>query len=82
VAHGTGPRHFTFHPSARFAYVINETRGSVTAFTYDAERGLLFEIQTISTLPEGYEGKNYTTDIQVTPRGKFLYGTNRGHDSI
>jgi len=82
MGHGTGPRHFTFHPSAQFAYVINETCGSVTGFRYDAERGLLFEIQTISTLPQGYAGKNFTADIKVTPHGKFLYGTNRGHNSI
>ena len=76
-----GPRHFAFHPSGRFAYVCNEMKSSVTAFQYDAEKGALKEIQTITTLPEETRG-NSTAEIQVHPSGKFLYCSNRGHDSL
>jgi 6-phosphogluconolactonase len=79
---GSGPRHFAFHPDGKHGYVINETKSSVTAFDYDREKGVLTEIQTISTLPEGYSGRNSTAEVQVHPSGKFLYGSNRGHDSI
>lgn len=78
---GGGPRHFAFHPSGRFAYVCNEIKSSVTAFTYDAEKGSLTELQTITTLPEETAG-NSTAEIQVHPSGKFLYCSNRGHDSL
>ena len=84
VAPGSGPRHFAFHPSAKYAYVINEIACTVTAFKYDPQRGELIEIQTISTLPEGQavlEGYS-TAEVQVHPSGKFAYGSNRGHDSI
>lgn len=80
---GSGPRHFSFHPSGKFAYVINEMLCTVTAFSYQSEKGILTEVQTISTLPEGSSGSNYSTaEVQVHPSGKFLYGSNRGHDSI
>jgi len=79
---GAGPRHFAFHPSGRFAYVINELQSTVTAFNYDAQRGALSELQTVSTLPEGFAGNNSTAEVQVHRSGKFLYGSNRGHDSI
>jgi len=82
VAPGSGPRHFTFHPRGRFAYVINELLSTVTAFSYDAQRGSLTEIQIITTLPEGFDGKNSTAEVQVHPSGKFLYGSNRGHNSL
>lgn len=82
VAPGAGPRHFAFHPSGRFGYVINEMGSSVTALAYDAERGVLRELQTIGTLPAGFTGANTTAEVQVHPSGKFLYGSNRGHDSI
>ncbi len=82
IAPGSGPRHFAFHPRGRFAYVINELTSTVTAFSYDAQRGVLKELQTISTLPEGFTGESFTADIHVHPSGKFLYGSNRGHDSI
>ncbi len=81
VAPGSGPRHIAFHPGARFAYVINEMLRTITAFTYAAESGTLKEIQTISTVPEGWSGGS-TAEIFVHPGGKFLYGSNRGHDSI
>lgn len=82
VRPGAGPRHFTFHPNDHFAYVINELDNTVTAFAYDAERGALRELQTISTLPEGYAQTSYCADVHVAPTGRFLYGSNRGHDSI
>ncbi|MFN8006870.1 MAG: lactonase family protein [Terriglobia bacterium] len=79
---GAGPRHFAFHPQAHFAYVINELSSTITAFSYDPVRGILSEIQTISTLPADFNGKNTTAEIMIHPSGKFLYGSNRGHDSI
>jgi 6-phosphogluconolactonase len=82
VKPGGGPRHFAFHPSGRFAYVINEMGNTVTAFAYDAARGALTELQMVPTLPEGFQGESYTAEVQVHPSGKFLYGSNRGHDSI
>jgi 6-phosphogluconolactonase len=72
---GSGPRHFAFHPNGKFAYVINEMALTVTAFAYDAERGALTALQTISTVPEGAERKGASTaEVQVHPSGKFLYG--------
>jgi 6-phosphogluconolactonase len=82
VAPGAGPRHFAFHPGGRYAYVINEMGNTVTAFNYDAQKGVLTEIQTLSTLPQGYTEVSHTAEVQVHPSGKFLYGSNRGHDSI
>ena len=82
AASGAGPRHFVFHPLASFGYVINELGSSITAYCYDPEEGILTEQQTVSTLPEGYTGDNATADIHVSPDGRFLYGSNRGHDSI
>jgi 6-phosphogluconolactonase len=79
---GSGPRHFTFHPNGRFAYVINELASTVTALSWDAKRGALAELQTVSTLPEGFSGESTTAEVVVHPSGKFLYGSNRGHDSI
>ncbi len=79
---GAGPRHFAFHPSGRFAYVINEMQSTVSAFAYDAAGGVLPALQTISTLPKDFAGKNDTAEVQVHPTGRFLYGSNRGHDSI
>jgi 6-phosphogluconolactonase len=82
VAPGSGPRHFAFHPNGRSAYVINEMKNTVTAFRYDAKKGKLDELQTVSTLPEGFKKDNTTAEVQVHPSGKFLYGSNRGHNSI
>jgi 6-phosphogluconolactonase len=82
TAPGAGPRHFAFHPSGRFAYLINELDSTVIAFGYDAAAGVLREIQTISTLPRDFSGENYPAEVLVHPSGKFLYGSNRGHDSI
>ncbi len=82
VAPGAGPRHFAFHPSGKYAYVVNEMNSTVTAFAYDAGHGTLKEIQTISTLPEGFKGDTSTAEVQAHPSGKFLYASNRGHDSL
>jgi 6-phosphogluconolactonase len=84
VAHGAGPRHLAFHPNGKFVYVINEMALTVTTFSYDAARAALFEEQTVSTLPAGYTatGRDSCAEIAVHPSGKFVYGSNRGHDSI
>jgi len=84
VAPGSGPRHLAFHPGGRFVYVINEMKCTMTAFAYDPERGELKEIQNLSTLPAGETLKpNYSTaEVEAHPSGKFLYGSNRGHNSI
>lgn len=80
---GGGPRHFAFHPSGKYAYVCNELTSSVTAFSYDAATGALTTLHTLSTLPEGYDKPgNSTAEIQVHPSGKFVYVSNRGHDSL
>jgi 6-phosphogluconolactonase len=79
---GAGPRHLTFHPNGKRAYVINELANSVSVFDYDAAAGTLTERQTISTLPANFKGSSYCADVKITPDGKFLYGTNRGHDSL
>jgi 6-phosphogluconolactonase len=79
---GAGPRHLTFHPNGKRVYVINELLNSVTVFDYDASAGKLTETQTISTLPTDFKGTSYCADLKITPDGRFLYGTNRGHDSI
>jgi 6-phosphogluconolactonase len=82
VKPGAGPRHFAFHPNGKFAYVINEIDCTVTAFTYEPASGTLTDIQTITTLPKGFNGSNTCAEVRVYPGGKFLYGSNRGHDSI
>ncbi len=79
---GAGPRHLTFHPNGKRVYAINELLNSVTAFDYDADAGTLTERQTLSTLPPDFKGTSHCADLKVTPDGKHLYGTNRGHDSI
>lgn len=78
----TGPRHFAFHPNGRFAYLINELNSTVVAFAYDGTAGALRRLQDISTLPADFAGKSAPAEIALHPNGKFLYGTNRGHDSI
>ncbi|WP_437671144.1 lactonase family protein [Sorangium sp. So ce131] len=80
---GTTPRHLEFHPNGRFAYVINESAGSITTLSYDPARGTFSAVATVSTLPEGASSEDNTcAEIQVSPSGKFVYGSNRGHDSI
>jgi len=77
VSPGAGPRHFAFHPSGKFAYVINELQSTVTAFAYDRRRGVLQEVQTAPTLPSGFADNNSTAEVQAHPSGKFLYGSSR-----
>jgi 6-phosphogluconolactonase len=79
---GSGPRHFTFHPGGKFAYLVNELRSTVTVLSYEPAGGILHELQTISTLPNGFAGENDVAEVQVHPTGKFLYASNRGRDSI
>jgi 6-phosphogluconolactonase len=80
LAEGSGPRHLAFHPNGRHVYVDNELASTVTVFDYD--EGRLTEPQTLSTLPAGFTGPNTTAEVQVAPDGRFLYVSNRGHDSI
>ena len=79
---GAGPRHFALHPSGKFGYVISEMHSTVTAFTADLKAGTFHPVQTVSTLPDNYKGPNDDAEVEVHPSGKFLYASNRGHDSI
>ena len=79
---GGGPRHFAFHPNGKHAYLLNEMGSSVTAMHYDGSRGMLNEIETLTTLPDDFDGVNHCADIHVSPDGEFVYASNRGHDSI
>lgn len=79
---GAGPRHLTLHPSGKYLYVINELDSTLTALQYNAASGTLSPIETVSTLPSDFSGVSYCADIHVSPSGKFLYGSNRGHNSI
>jgi 6-phosphogluconolactonase len=79
---GAGPRHFALAPSGKFAYVIAEMQSSVTAFSADLGNGTFRPLQTISTLPKGFTGDNDDAEIRVHPSGKFLYASNRGHDTV
>jgi 6-phosphogluconolactonase len=82
LAPGAGPRHFAFHPDGNHGYVINELNSTITALAYDARAGILTELQTLSTLPVACAARNSTAELVVRPDGRFLYGSNRGHDSI
>jgi 6-phosphogluconolactonase len=82
LAPGAGPRHFVIHPGQEYAYSINELDSTVTIFYYLADRGALSHRQTITTLPIGFSGQNTTAEIVVHPDGRFVYGSNRGDDSI
>ena len=82
VTPGAGPRHLAFHPNGKLVYLINEMQSSIITFAYDPQAGSLRELQNVSTLPKDYKGQNDTAELQVHPSGKFLYGSNRGHDSI
>ncbi len=79
---GAGPRHFAFHPNGRFAYLVNEMQSAVVALSYDRADGTLSRLQQISMLPADFKGHNDAAEVQVHPSGKFLYASNRGHDSI
>ena len=80
VTPGSGPRHFTFHPNGKFAYVIQEMGAMVTGFAY--KNGQLTPVETVRTLPEGYTGRKWAADIHISPDGRFLYGSNRAHESL
>jgi len=82
VKPGAGPRHLVFRPDGGFAYVVNELTSTVTAFRYDAGAGALHEVQTISSLPAHFDGANSGAEIDVHPSGKWLYVSNRGHNSV
>lgn len=82
VTPGAGPRQLVMHPDGGSAYLINELNSTMTAYRHDAQTGALIEMQTLSTLPEGFEGETSCAEVQITPDGRFLYGSNRGHDSI
>jgi 6-phosphogluconolactonase len=79
---GSGPRHIAFRPDGKFLYVVSELSSTVSAFRYDARAGTLRELQTVTTLPKEFSGRNDTAEIAVHSNGKFLYASNRGHDSI
>lgn len=82
VAPGSGPRHLAFSRDGRFIYVVNEMISSITAFRWDARPGALTEVQTLSTLPQNFSGQSFCAEIAVHSSGKFVYASNRGHDSI
>ncbi|MBX3049831.1 MAG: lactonase family protein [Caldilineaceae bacterium] len=82
VPAGSGPRHFAFTPDQRFAYAINELDSTINGFAFSAEDGSLKDVCRISTLPDDFDGSSHCADIHVHPSGRFLYGSNRGHDSI
>jgi 6-phosphogluconolactonase len=79
---GSGPRHVTFHPGKAVAYLISEMSSTITAMRWNGSRGWVTEMQTISTLPADYAGRNFTAEVRAHPGGEFLYGSNRGHNSI
>jgi len=79
---GAAPRHAAFHPNASYAYVINELDSTITAYAYDSDRGAIRPLQVVSTLPPTFTGASTTAEIAVAPSGRFVYGSNRGHDSI
>jgi 6-phosphogluconolactonase len=79
---GAGPRHSVFHPTLPFFYVINELNSTITVYKFDCILGTLTEIETLNTLPPDYSDTNACADIHISPDGRFLYGSNRGHDSI
>ena len=79
---GDGPRHFTFHPNGRWLYSLQEEASTVVVFDYDATNGRLTAKQTLSTLPKGFAGTNFTSEVLVSADRRFLYVANRLHDSI
>jgi len=79
---GAGPRHLAFHPTGKFLYVINELDSSLTTFNYNAAQGTLTQFETVSTLPRDFTGVSFCADVHVASSGRFVYGSNRGHNSI
>jgi 6-phosphogluconolactonase len=82
IASGSGPRHMAFHSDEAHAYVLDELASSITVFDYDPLRAAFIWKQTISTLPPNFKGTNTTAEIRIHPNGRFLYNTNRGHNSV
>ena len=79
---GSGPRHLAFHPNKKMVFIINELNSTITSCSYDQSSGALHEIESVSTLPADFSEKSYCADIHVSPDGNYLYGSNRGHNSI
>jgi 6-phosphogluconolactonase len=79
---GSGPRHLALHSGGKHLYVINELLSTITAFSYDAAKGALAPLQTVSTLPAGFSGTSWTAEVEVSRDGRFVYGSNRGDDSL
>ena len=82
VKGGSGPRHFSFHPSYQYAFGVNEMGSSVTAFKWSEDQGKLDEVWTVGTLPKDFSGDNSCAEVLVHPNGRFVYASNRGHDSL
>jgi 6-phosphogluconolactonase len=82
IAPGSGPRHVRFHPNGRWVYLINEIASTIVAFTWDSVAGTLTPFQTVSTLPADFSGVSACAELEIHPNGRFLYGSNRGHDSV
>jgi len=82
VAPGAGPRQLVMHPNGRLAFLINELNSTMTSYAYDASKGMLTEVMTLPTLPRDFSGHSSCAEVQIHPTGNFLYGSNRGHDSI
>ena len=79
---GAGPRHLAFHPNGKYLFVICELDSTITIFRYDEKEATLTHIDTVSTLPADFSGVSYCADVHVSASGKYLYGSNRGHNSI
>jgi 6-phosphogluconolactonase len=82
TASGAGPRHLAFHPNGRYAYLINETNSTLSLYGFDATKGTLTEIQTVSTIPATFTSTNTAAEVHVHPSGSWVFGSNRGDDSI
>jgi 6-phosphogluconolactonase len=82
VKPGAGPRHVALHPGGRFAFLINELDSTLAALSFDARKGVFEELQVVPTLPAGFQGESTCADVQVAPSGRFVYASNRGHDSL
>jgi 6-phosphogluconolactonase len=82
VPPGSGPRHFAFHPGGNFGYVLNQLKGTLIGFSWNASRGVLKEIQNIDTVPKSFLGINNAAEVAAHPNGKFLYVSNRGADMM
>ena len=82
VKPGAGPRHVALHPGGRLAFLINELDSTLTALSFDARKGVFKELQVVPTLPAGFQGESTCADVQVAPSGRFVYASDRGHDSL